>query len=147
MRPAFLRWHQNKGEMSLKRLAIIGGSGLSRLQSLEIERQEIVATPFGEPSAPFSIGEFSGIPVVFLPRHGNGHNIPTHLVNYRANIWAIGAMGIQNVVGMAAVGGITKPPGDICIPHQIIDYTWGRGQTFHESDLEPVTHIDFTEPY
>jgi 5'-deoxy-5'-methylthioadenosine phosphorylase len=131
----------------VERLGIIGGSGLTRLQTLEIERQEVVRTPFGEPSAPFSIGKIDDISVVFLPRHGAGHSVPPHRVNYRANIWAMNALGIQNVIGVAAVGGITQPPGVLCIPHQIVDYTWGRAHTFYDSDLEQVIHVDLTEPY
>ena len=131
----------------MERLGIIGGSGLNQLKPLEVERQEVVTTPFGEPSAPLIIGRFDDIPVVFLPRHGAGHTVPPHRVNYRANIWAMHALGIQNVIGVAAVGGITEPPGVICIPSQIIDYTWGRAHTFYESDLEQVIHVDFTEPY
>lgn len=131
----------------MERLGIIGGSGLARLSTMAIERQERVPTPFGEPSAPLTIGSFDGTPVVFVPRHGAGHTLPPHRVNYRANLWAMDALGIKNIVGVAAVGGITQRPGAICIPHQIIDYTWGRQHTYYESDLQQVTHVDFTEPY
>jgi len=130
-----------------QRLGIIGGSGLTRLQALEVERHEVVSTPYGEPSAPLTFGTFDGVPVVFLPRHGAAHTIAPHRVNYRANIWAMRHVGVTEVVGMAAVGGITEPPGSICIPHQIIDYTWGRAHTFFDEDLTHVTHVDFTEPY
>jgi 5'-deoxy-5'-methylthioadenosine phosphorylase len=131
----------------MERLGIIGGSGLTRLQALEVERHEVVTTPYGEPSAPLTFGTFDGLPVVFLPRHGSAHTIPPHKVNYRANVWAMREAGVEELIGMAAVGGITEPPGAICIPHQIIDYTWGREHTFFAEDLTHVTHVDFTEPY
>lgn len=130
-------------------LGIIGGSGLTRLDALRIDRQEIVATPYGEPSAPMTFGHFDGSPIVFLPRHGGAHTIPPHKVNYRANLWAMKQVGVDHVVGMAAVGGITErmAPGVLCVPDQIIDYTWGREHTLFETDLDSVTHIDFTDPY
>jgi 5'-deoxy-5'-methylthioadenosine phosphorylase len=128
---------------------IIGGSGLTRLQALKVDRQEMVMTPYGEPSAPLTFGHFDGNPVVFLPRHGGAHTIPPHRVNYRANLWAMREVGVQQLIGMAAVGGITErmAPGVLCVPDQIIDYTWGRDHTLFEADLDSVTHIDFTEPY
>ncbi len=128
---------------------IIGGSGLTRLDALQVERQEIISTPYGDPSAPLTFGLFDGSPVVFLPRHGGAHTIPPHRVNYRANLWSMRHVGIKNVLGMAAVGGITEPmaPGVLCVPDQVIDYTWGRDHTLFEADLTTVTHIDFTEPY
>jgi 5'-deoxy-5'-methylthioadenosine phosphorylase len=130
-------------------IGIIGGSGLTRLDALQVERQEIVMTPYGDPSAPLTFGRFDGMPVVFLPRHGGAHTIPPHRVNYRANLWALKHAGIDNVIGMAAVGGITAlmPPGALGVPDQVIDYTWGREHTLFEADLTSVTHIDFTEPY
>lgn len=131
----------------MDRLGIIGGSGLARLQALEVERQEVVPTPFGEPSAPLTFGRFDGLPVVFVPRHGAGHRLPPHRVNYRANIWALHHVGVAKVVGVAAVGGISQPPGTICVPDQIIDYTWGRENTFFDAAPAPVVHIDFTDPY
>ncbi len=129
-------------------LGIIGGSGLTRLQSFSVDRQESVTTPYGEPSAPLTFGRFGGGPVVFLPRHGSPHTIPPHRVNYRANLWALKSAGVERVVGMAAVGGITASmlPGQIAVPDQIIDYTHGREHTLFEVDLTSVTHIDFTEP-
>jgi len=130
-------------------LGIIGGSGLTRLNALEIHRQELVTTPYGDPSAPLTFGRFDGAPVVFLPRHGAPHTIPPHRVNYRANLWAMKDAGVDHVVGMAAVGGITAAmgPGVLAVPDQVIDYTWGRAHTLFEADLSSVTHIDFTDPY
>jgi len=130
-------------------LGIIGGSGLTRLDALSIERQETVNTPYGPPSAPLTLGRFEDAPVVFLPRHGPMHSIAPHRVNYRANLWAMKQAGVERLVGMAAVGGITAiaPPGSLCIPDQIIDYTWGREHTLYDADQGGVKHIDFTAPY
>ncbi len=130
------------------RIAIVGGSGLAWLETLEVERQKVVATPYGEPSAPLTFGRFGGLPVVFLPRHGGGHTIPPHRVNYRANIWALDSIGVKNIVSIASVGGITMEPGILCIPDQIIDYTWGREHTFVDCcNVSPVKHVDFSRPY
>lgn len=133
----------------MSEIGIIGGTGLTRLPELEIIRREVVATPYGEPSGPLTHGRLGGREVVFLARHGYGHTIPPHKVNYRANIWALRHIGVERVVAVAAVGGIRKDmaPGNIAFPDQIIDYTYGRKHTFFETDLEEVTHIDFTEPY
>jgi len=129
-------------------LGIIGGSGLSALANLEIARRLVVRTPYGEPSGPLSFGTIAGRPVVFLARHGHGHTIPPHLVNYRANIWALQSEGIEDVVSIASVGAIRVDfaPGTLVVPHQILDYTHGRETSF--SGIErPVVHIDFTHPY
>lgn len=130
-------------------LAIIGGTGLDEIPDLEITHREVCHTPFGEPSAALTHGNISGHEVVFLPRHGASHMIPPHLVNYRANLWALRHVGIQTILGVAAVGGISSKmvPGHIVIPHQIIDYTFGREHTIFDNDLSHVTHVDFTTPY
>ncbi len=130
-------------------IGIIGGSGLAKLAlaDLKIERHQLVMTPFGEPSGPFTFGEYAGTAVVFLPRHGSGNRIPPHRVNYRANIWAFHHIGVTNLIGVASVGGINLEPENLCFPDQLIDYTWGREQTFHTSDQGPVSHIEFTNPY
>jgi len=130
-------------------LAVIGGSGLTRLEGLQIVRREVVHTPFGEASAPLTHGLLGGQNIVFLPRHGAGHTIAPHKINYRANIWALKDIGVHRILAMGAVGGITPPmaPGGIVIPNQIIDYTYGRDNTYFETDLSEVTHIDFTDPY
>ena len=129
-------------------IAIIGGSGLTNLKNLEITRREVMRTPFGEPSTPLVFGRLGGQDAVFLARHGHGHTIPPHQVNYRANVWALKDQGASDIVSVASVGCIRSDlaPGRIVIPHQIIDYTWGRVNTFFENDA-PVKHIDFTEPY
>ena len=130
-------------------IAIIGGTGLTTLDGLVITDREVVRTPWGEPSGPISHGSLGGQKVAFLARHGSGHTIPPHKVNYRANIWALKQIGIQRIVAVAAVGGIHAAftPAMLAIPDQIVDYTWSRGHTFFEDDLEDVVHVDFTEPY
>ena len=130
-------------------LAIIGGTGLTRLKHLNIERREVMHTPYGEPSGALTFGEMYGKDVVFLARHGYGHTIPPHMVNYRANLWALRAHGVERIIAVCAVGGIRADltPATIIIPDQIIDYTWSRNHTLFESDLSKVTHIDFTDPY
>ena len=130
-------------------LAIIGGSGLTQLSNMEIERREVVRTPYGEPSGALAFGRVCDEPVVFLARHGYGHTIPPHLVNYRASIWALKEAKATGIVSVASVGGIRADlaPGTLIVPSQIIDYTWGRNSTFFEGGSTPVRHIDFTEPY
>ena len=130
-------------------IAIIGGTGLATLKDLEITRREVIRTPYGEPSGPLLHGRLCNTEVVFLPRHGRGHTIPPHMVNYRANIWALRETGVRQVIAVAAVGGIRQDmaPGRLAVPHQIIDYTWSRMHTYFEQDLSHVTHVDFTEPY
>lgn len=137
------------GELNMKRVAIIGGSGLTRLKNLEITRHEVMRTPYGEPSSPLVYGRLSGQDTVFLARHGQGHTIPPHDVNYRANIWALKEAGASHVVAVNAVGGITKlmQSGCLVVPDQVIDYTYGRDHTFFGNEQKPVTHIDFTFPY
>ncbi len=130
-------------------LAIIGGTGLRSLKTLEIMHREMVHTPYGEPSGPLTHGILYGKKVVFLARHGYGHSIPPHEINYRANLWALKQIGVSNVIALAAVGGIRADlaPGRLAIPDQIIDYTGSRAHTFVEAGKTPVTHIDFTYPY
>ena len=130
-------------------LAIIGGSGLTQLASLDLIRREVVRTPYGEPSGALTFGRLCSQPVVFLARHGYGHTIPPHRVNYQANLWALQQAKVDAIISVASVGGIRADlcPGTLIVPDQIIDYTWGRKSTFHEGSDEPVVHIDFTEPY
>lgn len=130
-------------------LGIIGGTGLTKLTNLEITRRQVVRTPYGEPSGALTFGRLCGAEVVFLARHGYGHTIPPHEVNYRANLWALKEFGVDRIVSVATVGGINPElvAGSLVAPHQLIDYTWGRAQTFVISGEKPVTHLDFTEPY
>ena len=130
-------------------IAIIGGTGFSSLKMLEITHREMVSTPYGLPSAPIIFGEICGKKVAFLARHGGGHTIPPHKVNYCANIWALQSVGAKKIIAIAAVGGIRgdMSPGKLAFPDQIIDYTSSRQTTFFEDKLSQVTHIDFTYPY
>lgn len=130
-------------------LAIIGGSGLSKLGIMEVTQRKVARTPYGEPSGPLTFGRIRGREVIFLARHGYGHTIAPHEVNYRANLWALKDAGALHVISVASVGGIESGlgPGILALPHQIIDYTWGRPSTYFEGAGAPVNHIDFTEPY
>lgn len=129
--------------------AIIGGSGLAKLSALDKVRRQVMRTPYGEPSGALTFGALAGREVVFLARHGYGHTIPPHEINYRANIWALKELKVAGVFAVATVGGIRPDlgPGTLVVPHQIIDYTYGRKSTFFEGADVPVTHVDFTQPY
>ena len=131
-------------------LAIIGGTGLTQLANLAITHRQVARTPYGEASGALTFGNINGHEVIFLARHGYGHTIPPHQVNYRANIWALKDQNVTHIVSVASVGGIHSDltPGTLVIPDQIIDYTYSRKNTFFDGNNEhPVTHIDFTEPY
>jgi 5'-methylthioadenosine phosphorylase len=130
-------------------LAIIGGSGLSKLGNMEVTRRKVARTPYGEPSGALTFGRIGACDVVFLARHGYGHTIAPHEVNYRANLWALKEAGAAEVVSIASVGAIASSlaPGALVVPHQVIDYTWGRHATYFEGKGTPVNHIDFTAPY
>lgn len=130
-------------------VAIIGGSGLTNLQNLQITRREVVRTPYGEPSGAMVYGQLSGKEVVFLPRHGPNHTIPPHQINYRANIWALKQSGIRRVIAVAAVGGISDglEASDLVLPDQMVDYTYDRAHTFFDGEGKKVMHVDFTYPY
>jgi len=133
----------------MNRLAIIGGTGLSTMENLEIVKREIVQTPYGEPSAPLAFGKIGNNEVIFLPRHGYGHTLPPHKINYRANIHALKDAGATHIVAVAAVGGIRSDmeAKRVVVPDQIVDYTHARINTFFEDSLAHVTHIDFSYPY
>lgn len=130
-------------------LAIIGGRGLAQLASLQITHQQVMRTPYGEPSGAFLFGTLNQHEVIFLARHGYGHTIPPHLVNYRANLWALREQGASKVISVATVGGIRADltPGVIVVPDQIMDYTHGRDATFFERRDKPFSNADFTFPY
>ena len=130
-------------------LAIIGGTGLTQLANLEITHRQVIRSPFGEPSGAITFGRLRQHEVMFIARHGYGHTIPPHEVNYRANLWALHQQGAKRVISVAAVGGIRADlsPGTIVLPDQIIDYTHGRAFTYFDGREGPVTHIDFTQPY
>jgi 5'-methylthioadenosine phosphorylase len=130
-------------------LGIIGGSGLNRIADLVQVRRESVTTPYGEPSAALTFGRLGNAEVVFLARHGDGHTIAPHRINYRANIHALQALGVREIVAVATVGGIRDDlaPGVLLVPDQIIDYTHGRETTFFDGAVQPLEHIDFTRPF
>lgn len=130
-------------------LAIIGGTGLTELSGLTISKAHDIQTPFGQPSAPVLEGELYGRRLLFIARHGHPHRIPPHLVNYRANLWALQNLYATDVVAVNAVGGITKnmKSGTLVLPKQIIDYTFSRETTVFDGEFAPVSHIDFTNPY
>ncbi|HDY98383.1 MAG TPA: S-methyl-5'-thioinosine phosphorylase [Pseudomonas sabulinigri] len=128
---------------------VIGGTGLTELEGVELLGEDWAETPFGKPSAPLVHGRLGDQQVVFLARHGKPHRIPPHKVNYRANLWALQAAGVEQIIAVNAVGGIHPQltSGTFCVPDQIIDYTWGRAPSFFEDDLDHVVHVDFSWPY
>jgi len=131
-------------------IAVIGGTGLyGMMGDFEMERQEIINTPFGEPSGPLVHGSLHGHKVVFLARHGFTHRLPPHRINYRANIWMLKKAQVSHIIAVNAVGSMQRasPPESLVIPDQIIDYSWGREHSFYAEDLTRVEHIDFTWPY
>ncbi len=129
--------------------AIIGGSGLAKLDGLIITRRQVTRTDFGEASGALTFGKMSGKDVVFLNRHGPGHTIPPHRVNYRANVFALKQVGVKQIIAINAVGGIDSnlEPVGLVIPDQLIDYTYDREHTYFGSEHGPVKHVDFTHPY
>ncbi len=129
-------------------LAIIGGSGLDTLPTLENGRDLAVETPFSRAPTRVRQGFLGGREALFLPRHGEDHAIPPHRVDYRANIRALTLAGATHVVAVCAVGGIRyHGVGSLCIPHQVVDYTSGREATFFDGGGAGVTHVDFTLPF
>jgi 5'-methylthioadenosine phosphorylase len=127
-------------------VAVIGGSGF--YEFLDDPVSKVVETPYGEPTAPVSVGEVAGRRVAFLPRHGEGHRYPPHLINYRANLWALRSLGVRQVLAPCAVGGLSAEvaPGDLVVPDQLVDRTSGRAHTVYEQE-GPVVHIGFADPY
>lgn len=130
-------------------VGVIGGTGLTELEGLEIQSEQKVETPYGEPSSKITWGVLNGHKMAFIARHGNPHRIPPHEVNYRANLWSLKEVGVTQIIGVNAVGGIHQSmgPAHVVIPDQLIDYTWGRPSTYFEGNLPHVTHIDFSFPY
>ncbi|MGY2874249.1 5'-methylthioadenosine phosphorylase [Marmoricola sp. URHA0025 HA25] len=130
--------------MSTADIAVIGGSGLYEFLDDPVSRT--VETPYGEPSAVVSVGEVAGRRVAFLPRHGAGHRFPPHLINYRANLWALRSLGVRQVLAPCAVGGLRPDvaPGDVVVPDQLVDRTSGRPQTYVETG---AVHVPFADPY
>jgi len=130
-------------------LAVIGGTGVYAFPGLEHPVRHEVATRWGAPSSAITIGEVDGQSIAFLARHGEGHSIAPHRINYRANVAALHEMGCRRVLGINAVGGIRADmaPGVIAVPDQLIDYTFGRAASFCDADGEAVLHVEFGEPY
>lgn len=132
----------------MSRIGVIGGSGLYEIKGLIIKERKNLTTPYGRPSDEYRIAQMGNTVVVFLPRHGALHNIPPHMINYRANIWGFKKLAVERIISVSAVGGIKKglKPGDIVIPDQIIDMTKSRSHTFYDG-RGGVVHVDFSEPY
>ena len=130
-------------------LAIIGGSGLTRLSTLSVAHREVVRTPYGEPSSALVFGQIAGRDVVFLARHGHGHTIPPHRVNYRANLWALHARGVDAILAVASVGGIARATRRATWSCRTRSSTTrsGRESTFFDGGDRSVVHVDFTHPY
>ena len=129
---------------SVAEVAVIGGSGFYSF--LDDPEQLAVGTPYGDPSAPISVGEVAGRRVAFLPRHGPAHEYPPHLINYRANLWALRSLGVRQVLAPCAVGGLRSEvaPGDLVVPDQLVDRTAGRARTYVERG---AVHLPFADPY
>lgn len=127
-------------------VGVIGGSGLYSL--LESAQPVEVETPWGSPSDAVSVGSVGGRAVAFIPRHGRGHRLPPHRVNYRANLWALRAVGVRQVLAPCAVGSLRAgtDAGSIVVPDQLVDRTWGRDSTFYDAP-GCVVHIAFADPY
>lgn len=132
----------------MSKIGVIGGSGLYGIKGLVLKNRKKINTPFGKASEQYLMGEMGNVDIIFLPRHGKHHNIPPHMINYRANIWGFKKLGVERILSVNAVGGIKKglKPGDIVIMNQILDMTKNRKATFYDGK-EGVVHIDFTEPY
>lgn len=130
-------------------LAIIGGTGVYRLASLQGSEAVQGDTPYGAASGPVRVGLLAGRRVAFLARHGEGHSLPPHRVNYRANLWQLKSLGAQRVLAINTVGGITERfgPRVLALPDQLIDYTWGRTSSFWDGEGGDVLHVDFGDPY
>lgn len=129
--------------------AVIGGTGLYQIDGAQVLDTLSVDTPYGAPSAPVRLIELQGKRIAFLARHGEGHSVPPHKVNYRANLWALKQIGAQRVLAINSVGGITERfgPRVLALPDNLIDYTWGRISTYCEEEGSPVIHADFGDPY
>lgn len=128
-------------------IGVIGGSGFYAF--LDDVTEVRIGTPYGVPSDSLFFGEIGGRRVAFLPRHGRDHAIPPHRINYRANLWALRAAGVQQVLAPCAVGGLRAElgPGTLVVPDQLVDRTSGRAQTYFDGAPAPVVHTSFADPY
>lgn len=129
-------------------LAVIGGSGFYAFETLVAPQVFEVPTPYGLVQG-LTRGTLERRDVIFMCRHGSGHKIPPHKINYRANVWALHALGVRSIVAVNAVGGIGAEckPGALVVPHQIIDYTYGREHTYADVLTEAINHVEFAGPY
>ena len=137
------------GDVSGIDLAVIGGTGVYALAELADVQAQLPETPYGLPSGPVRIGMLGSRRVAFLARHGEGHSVPPHRINYRANLAALKMVGAKRVLALNTVGGITGhcAPRALVCPDQLIDYTWGRVSTLGEEADGDVLHVDFGDPY
>jgi 5'-methylthioinosine phosphorylase len=134
----------------LQTIAIIGGTGLTEFENLDVlHRHDRLSTALGAPSSDIVEGMLNGTRLLFLARHGHPHAVPPHKINYRANLLALQQLGAEKIIAVNAVGGIHSKAiaGHISVPHQIIDYTQGRENTFFDGIFKPLDHIDFSHPY
>jgi len=131
----------------MQRLGLIGGTGLDHFGTAA--RSHAISSIYGQPSASVAECQIGKLQVFFLPRHGKQHEIPPHAVNYRANIDAFRQMEVDGIVAVNAVGGITDPyqAGSLCLPDQLIDYTWGRAHTFSMVAGDDLLHVEFARPF
>ena len=129
--------------------AIVGGTGLDSLSCAQVNRRHNITSKYGPTSDAVLELEFEGSSFFFLPRHAQGHRLAPHRINYRANIWALQKLGVEQILAVNAVGGIHPDfsTGDLVAPHQIIDYTYGREATFFDGVAEPLRHADFSDPF
>jgi len=130
---------------TMPRLGVVGGSGF--YEFLDGATEHTVDTPYGAPASTVTVGTVGGRPVAFLPRHGPGHEFVAHRVPFRANLWALHALGVRSVIAPCSVGSLQPDihPGQMVVVDQLIDRTWGRTDTYH--DESPVHHQSFAEPY
>ena len=135
--------------MAFNKIAIIGGTGLTQLEGPQITGSHELTTKLGQPSSAVQEGSWNDRSVLFLARHGHPHAVPPHKINYRANLLALQSLGADAIIAVNAVGGIhhAMQSGVISIPHQVVDYTWGRENTFFDGEFRPLDHIDLTHPY
>ncbi|MEX1034173.1 MAG: S-methyl-5'-thioinosine phosphorylase [Cellvibrionaceae bacterium] len=130
------------------KLAVIGGSGFDDFETLENTKIINLETPYGL-AAPMVIGQLEGDVLLFMPRHGSGQRMPPHMINYRANLWALKEQRVQRILAVNAVGSMRDimAPGRLVLPNQLVDYTQGREHTFFTGCDAGLEYIDFTEPY
>ena len=129
-------------------IGIIGGTGLYRMEGLEVTRSTEIDTPFGRPSGPVMLGRLAGRDIAFLPRHGLHHDLLPTEINFRANIWALKTAGVRTIIGVSAVGSLRQEirPGDLALPSQYLDFTkglraasfFGKGLAAHVSTAHPT---------